>query len=80
MVRALIGMGSSPTSCTENATCWQPIHYACAYGHKELLCELVDNFGVDPHVEDSVSCYTACALYLEQVRLCIFGSVQVIQL
>lgn len=55
MVRALIKMGSSATTCTEDEVCYQPVHCACANGHKELLCELVDNHGVDPHAEDGVS-------------------------
>ena len=56
MLRALIKMGSSAATCTEDELCWQPIHCACANGHKQLLCELVDNHGVDPHVGDGVSC------------------------
>lgn len=55
MVRVLINMGSSATTCTEDELCYQPVHCACANGHKELLCELVDNHGVDPHAEDGVS-------------------------
>ena len=57
MVRALIRMGSSAATCTENELCWQPIHFACGHGHKELLCELVDNHGMDPNVGDGVSCF-----------------------
>ena len=33
---------------------WQPIHYACECGHEELICELIDKHGVNPHVEDQV--------------------------
>lgn len=33
----------------------QPIHFVCLHGHKKLLCELIDQYGVDPHVKDEVS-------------------------
>ena len=55
MVRALIRMGSGATVSAENEISWQPIHFACANGHKELLRELVNNHGVDPNIGDGVS-------------------------
>ena len=33
----------------------QPIHCASSEGHIELVCELIDKYGVDPLVEDGVS-------------------------
>lgn len=34
---------------------WQPIHYASAAGHEDIIVELVDKHGVSSNVQTSVS-------------------------
>ncbi len=49
----------------------QPIHYGSAGGHLDLVCELIEQYGVDPNTIDSVckmsnavaGCYSNMALF-----------------